>query len=104
MAPLEDYIRKRKFSETPEPAPGKRLKDSETAKPLFCVQRHDASHLHYDLRLEVNGALASWAVPKGPTLDSGRKSLAMKVEDHPMEYAKFEGNIPQGNYGAGSVM
>jgi bifunctional non-homologous end joining protein LigD len=100
---LEEYIRKRKFNATPEPAPGKRHK-SEAAGGFFCVQRHRASHLHYDLRLEVNGALASWAVPKGPTLDSGRKSLAMKVEDHPMEYGDFEGNIPEGNYGAGSVM
>jgi bifunctional non-homologous end joining protein LigD len=104
MAPLEDYVQKRKFSETPEPAPSKTSQKTDKAEPLFCVQRHRASHLHYDLRLEVNGALASWAVPKGPTLDSGRKSLAMKVEDHPMEYAQFEGNIPGGNYGAGSVM
>jgi bifunctional non-homologous end joining protein LigD len=100
---LEEYSRKRKFNATPEPAPGKRHK-SEARGGFFCVQRHRASHLHYDLRLEVNGALASWAVPKGPTLDSSRKSLAMKVEDHPMEYGDFEGNIPQGNYGAGSVM
>ena len=100
---LEEYIRKRKFSATPEPAPGKGHK-TEATGGFFCVQRHRASHLHYDVRLEVNGALASWAVPKGPTLDSGRKSLAMKVEDHPMEYGDFEGNIPQGNYGAGSVM
>jgi bifunctional non-homologous end joining protein LigD len=100
---LEEYIRKRKFSATPEPAPGKRHK-TEASGGFFCVQRHRASHLHYDVRLEVNGALASWAVPKGPTLDPARKSLAMKVEDHPMEYGEFEGNIPQGNYGAGSVM
>ena len=100
---LEEYIRKRKFSATPEPAPGKGHK-TEATGGFFCVQRHRASHLHYDVRLEVNGALASWAVPKGPTLDSGRKPLAMKVEDHPMEYGDFEGNIPQGNYGAGSVM
>jgi bifunctional non-homologous end joining protein LigD len=100
---LEEYTRKRKFNATPEPTPGKRHK-SEATGGFFCVQRHRASHLHYDLRLEVNGALASWAVPKGPSLDSSRKSLAMKVEDHPMEYGDFEGNIPQGNYGAGSVM
>jgi bifunctional non-homologous end joining protein LigD len=100
---LEEYIRKRKFSATPEPPPGKQHK-TEKGGGVFCVQRHRASHLHYDLRLEVNGALASWAVPKGPTLDPGRKSLAMKVEDHPMEYGDFEGNIPEGNYGAGSVM
>jgi bifunctional non-homologous end joining protein LigD len=100
---FEEYKRKRKFSATPEPPPGKAHK-TDQAGGLFCVQRHDASHLHYDLRLEVNGALASWAVPKGPTLDPAKKSLAMKVEDHPMEYGDFEGNIPEGNYGAGSVM
>ena len=103
--PLDEYAKKRKFDKTPEPGPGKpRSKAKAATGGLFCVQRHDASHLHYDLRLEIDGALASWAVPKGPTLDSTRKSLAMKVEDHPMEYAEFEGNIPAGNYGAGSVM
>src|SRR3954463_12492235 len=80
---LEEYTRKRKFTATPEPAPGKIAKHAAKTGGLFCVQRHRASHLHYDLRLEVNGALVSWAVPKGPTLDSGKKSLAMKVEDHP---------------------
>ncbi|MFZ0593315.1 MAG: DNA ligase D [Bryobacteraceae bacterium] len=101
---LEEYVRKRRFAETPEPPPAKKPQKTESPEGMFCVQRHRATRLHYDLRLEVNGALASWAVPKGPGLDPARKSLAMKVEDHPIEYGDFEGNIPQGNYGAGSVM
>jgi bifunctional non-homologous end joining protein LigD len=100
---LNEYARKRDFSKTPEPKPGKAESHGKRGG-FFCVQRHDATRLHYDFRLEVNGALVSWAIPKGPSLDPARKALAMKVEDHPLEYGTFEGNIPEGNYGAGSVM
>ncbi len=101
---LQEYARKRDFKKTPEPGPSV----PETKHPgrggFYCVQRHDASRLHYDFRLEVNGVLVSWAVPKGPSLDPNRKALAMKVEDHPLNYGTFEGNIPEGEYGGGSVM
>ena len=103
---LDDYNRMRDFSATSEPAAGKRS-GKKTAKDhalQFCIQKHDASRLHYDFRLELDGALKSWAVPKGPSLDPKVKRLAVHVEDHPMDYATFEGRIPEGHYGAGDVI
>src|SRR5687767_7056309 len=99
--PLEEYVKKRRFEDTPEPAPSKQKRAGGN---YFCVQRHDATRLHYDFRLEIDGVLASWAVPKGPTQDSTIRRMAVHVEDHPMEYFDFEGTIPAKQYGAGDVI
>lgn len=97
---LSKYKEKRDFKKTPEPF----TSQSSSAKPRFVVQKHNASRLHYDLRLEVDGVLKSWAVPKGPSIDYTQRRLAIPTEDHPLDYIDFEGTIPPGNYGAGTVI
>ncbi len=103
MSSLKEYEKKRDFEITPEPKPGVPVKSAEHTGRFF-IQRHNATRLHYDFRLEIDGTLKSWAVPKGPTLDPAPKRLAAMVEDHPLDYGDFEGNIPKGEYGGGSVM
>jgi DNA ligase D-like protein (predicted 3'-phosphoesterase) len=98
---LKKYKQKRDSEKTPEPFTSEKVSPD---KPKFVVQKHDASRLHYDFRLEVDGVLKSWAIPKGPSTDPGQKRLAIPTEDHPLDYVDFEGVIPPGNYGAGTVI
>ncbi|MFO8036684.1 MAG: DNA polymerase ligase N-terminal domain-containing protein [Anaerolineales bacterium] len=101
---LETYRRKRDEKKTPEPVKGKADLDWAPSRPIFVIQKHDASNLHYDFRIEVEGVLKSWAVPKGPSTDPSEKRLALPTEDHPLAYANFEGVIPEDEYGGGTVL
>ena len=102
MLSLSKYNKKRNFNKTSEPKGSKKKKYS--GKPIFVIQKHDATNLHYDFRLEIDGTLKSWAIPKGPSTDPSVKRMAIPTEDHPMAYAQFEGTIPKGEYGGGTVM